>query len=213
MFLIERIAHKTAVIISQNLKLDKDREMILDYGAFNILQIAWSFLLIIILGTVLNVLEGAVVFAITVSILRKYSGGVHASSPNQCAVLGAIISVLFPLFVNSILGYTDLTFIILVFVAFYPLLSLIVYKLAPVDSPAKPIVKVKKIQQLKKRSILVLNIFFIITFILIIHFIKLNSYFFIRTALYILAGLIWQTFTLTSMGHNVIHRLDSFIKI
>lgn len=85
MFLIERLSNRIGNKIANNLELDKDTEEIIVYGAFSVLQVIWALSCVIILGTVCNVLVESVIIALTAATYRKYSGGIHANTPNKCA--------------------------------------------------------------------------------------------------------------------------------
>ncbi len=85
MFLIERLSNKIGNKIANNLELDKDTEEIIAYGAFSVLQTIWALLCVVILGAMCNVLVESVIIALTAAAYRKYSGGIHANTPNKCA--------------------------------------------------------------------------------------------------------------------------------
>src|SRR5690242_19961453 len=93
MFFLEKLSNDLALKMSYYLKLNKDQEEIIAYGAFNLIQTAWCILLVLLFGAVFSVTIKAFSISFIISILRKYSGGAHSSSPNRCALIGAIISV------------------------------------------------------------------------------------------------------------------------
>ncbi len=75
MFFIEQISNKIGSKISSNLNLDKDTQEIITYGAFAVLQILWSFLCVVILGYICNVLLESIIISLVIAVFRKYSGG------------------------------------------------------------------------------------------------------------------------------------------
>ncbi len=102
MFLIEQFSNKIGNKIANSLELDRDTEEIITYGAFSLLQTIWALLCVVVLGAICNVLIESIIITLTAATYRKYSGGIHANTPNKCAFLGAIIFVGFALIVKNI---------------------------------------------------------------------------------------------------------------
>lgn len=208
MFVIEKLSKIISSKIALKLKMDKDHEEIMAYGAFNLIQILWSIFLVIVFGIVFGVLEDALIIIFTISLLRKYSGGAHASSPNRCAIIGAIVSVGLALIVQRLFSqFSNITVIILGIVSllfsYYT-----VYRLAPVDSLAKPIRKLEKKQYLKKCSIIILNLLLGLIMILVYLHVKYGKGILLNVIECIYLGVLWQAFTLTTMGHKILNKLN-----
>lgn len=213
MFLIDKISRSLASKISSTLSLDKDQEKIIAYGAFNLIQIFYCVVLVIIFGFAFGVLIESLVILFSESILRKYSGGVHSGSPNRCAAIGTIFSVGLGLLAKYMSIHINFEFIIGFGVLTFIFAFTTVYKLAPVDNPSKPIKKEKTRLRLKKASINVLYfLFFVSTILLILYYIHgaltLKVY-----TLCVFLGVIWQAFSLTKLGHAVLKRIDTFLDI
>ncbi|WP_415564680.1 accessory gene regulator ArgB-like protein, partial [Clostridium sporogenes] len=167
MFFIEHVSNKIGNKISSNLDLDKDTEEIITYGAFAVLQILWSFLCVVILGYICNVLIESIIISLTIATFRKHSGGIHANSPNKCAIFGAIICVGFALMVKNINIGLNLVFIsMLIFTFIYSCYA--IYRFVPVDTKAKPIENIDEKLRLKKCSFLIIGILFLIEILLIL---------------------------------------------
>ncbi|WP_411682629.1 accessory gene regulator ArgB-like protein [Clostridium thailandense] len=213
MFLIEKISNKIGNKIALNLDLDKDNEEIIAYGAFNLLQAIFCIFWVVILGIILKVLVQALIISFSWALLRKYSGGAHASTPNRCAGIGAvetsalalIVNEVFPLFSIEIIGFI----LVLCMVSSYYIIN----KLAPVDSEAKPIVKLETRKRLKRNSIRVLNLFAIIIIILGIIYFRSGSKFFLNTIEALLLGVMWQASTLTAKGHQLLYKIEDVLNI
>lgn len=202
--------------ISNNLKnelnLDEDKASIIEYGLFAFFHMSISILLVAVIGLIFNVMIEALIISFVVAILRKFSGGAHASTALNCAIVGVLISVI-PAHIVKNLNF-NINYIIFIGIPLYIISLIIVYKLAPVDSPNKPIKKKEKIKKLKKGSIILLSIYMIIVaFNVIIYYISKNYIFLVYSAC-IYIGLLWQVFTLTKYGHILVNIVDSlFIKI
>lgn len=211
MYLIEKISHSLALKVSTTLQLGEEQKSVIVYGAINLMQIIYSAVLAVIGGLVFRVLPETLVVLTSESLLRKYSGGVHSSSPNRCAVIGTIFSV----GLGMMAKHLNLEFNVILVAGILVFLwaSIVVYKLAPVDSQAKPIRKEKTRLRLKKYSILALCCLFIVSAVLIL-VIKLYGTLTIQKyILCIYLGVIWQVFSLTKLGHAVLGKLDAFLDI
>ena len=146
MYNIEKVANHLAGQISSALKFDKDYEEVLAYGAFSILQTLNTIVLILLFGLLFKVPLEAFVISLGASILRKYSGGAHASTPGRCAVLGVGAFVTLGILVKYLVRFDSIVNLLLVFACF-GISYFIISKKAPKDTPNKPITnsEVKKI--------------------------------------------------------------------
>lgn len=207
---MERLCKDIANKIAIELNLDNDNEEVIAYGTFAILHITLCIILVIVFGALFHVLLEALIISFTVSILRKYSGGVHASTPGICAAIGTFACV----------GLAEVALIISRFFSFWSLLILgiiifitayyIIYKLAPVDSPSKPIKKAEKRKRMKKACNMLLSFYLIIEIInIVVYFISGNRSFVVYSVC-IYLGVIWQVSTLTNSGDLVLRKIDSF---
>lgn len=213
MYLIERISVKIGHNVADSLNADKNKEEVITYGAVIMFQTLFSILLVLILGYTFNVFTEALTISFSGSILRKYSGGVHSASPNRCAVIGAVISVslgITAVFISKNISLTMITFLILIGLIYT---YCYIWKYAPADSQQKPITNTLKKKHLKKASIMIATIMYIIVCILILIYKYSHNIILLIYAVCITFGVVWQTFSLTYFGHNVLHRIDSiFIK-
>lgn len=207
---MEKLTNKISSKIADELKLDNDNREVIAYGIFAIFSIALSIIFVAVFGIIFHVAIEALVVCFTGSILRKYSGGVHATTPTRCVIVGVVVCVGEALFLSAIspLINRDLLIIsgIVVFMAAY----YFVYKLAPVDSAAKPIKKKEKIIRMKKSSIFILNAYVVIVIVNIILYMHFKDKRFSTYSLCIYGGTVWQIFTLTKFGHGVMNKVDAF---
>lgn len=208
MFLIERASKSLASGIASNLNLDREREEVLAYGAFALLQTVWSILLVIILGAIFGVLGEALAVSLAISFLRKYSGGAHSTSPNRCALIGAILSLalaFLAIFSGRVIGFYGPVFI---GAPGFLISCIVVRSLAPVDSPSKPIKKQEKRNRLKRASLNMLCLLILVATILYAVYYIYNSESALIYGLCISAGVTWQAFTLTKQGHIILEAID-----
>lgn len=210
---MEKLCNKIANKISIQLGFDDDKKEVLAYGAFALIQMFISIALVLIFGLVFNVAVEALIISFVVSILRKYSGGVHASSPSACLFIGTIICVGLAILIKSLLlSMINIKVFLILGAMFFIWSYYILVKLAPVDSSNKPIKREKKRKRMKKGSIIVLSVYLIISlmYIVIFHYFGGNQ--FIIYAGCICVGVLWQTFTLTKFGFLTITNIDTLFK-
>lgn len=211
MSIIENLSFKFVGLAKKNLNFDSNEAEIIMYGAINLLQTINAILWVIIVGFFTGTLYETFLCSITSSTLRKYSGGVHASSPIRCAIIGATTSGLFGIFVNRIFYKSNIN-IVIAFCIFSIITSLIiVIRNAPVDCIEKPIDYESKII-FKRKSIILVALITIV--IIAIFFINIGHYchIFIKSMESTSIGILWQSFTLTKMGIGLLTKVDLGLK-
>jgi accessory gene regulator B len=209
---MEKFCNNFASKIALELKLDKDRKEVIAYGTFAILQTVLAIVFVIVFGLIFHVAVEALIVSFTASILRKYSGGAHASSPSKCIVIGTIICVGQAIIIRvAISPFANTSLLLLIGAIIFMMSYYLIYKLAPVDSMSKPIRNKEKRYRMKKGSIYVLNAYLILGLLNVV----LYSYFgergFAVYTLCICGGITWQAFTLTKIGHIVVNKTDTFL--
>lgn len=206
---LELLSRNISNNLKRELNLDEDKRSIIEYGIFAFFQMVISILLVAIIGLIFNVMIEALIISFTGAILRKFSGGAHASNSTNCAVSGAFISIIPAYIIKNIILNSN--YITIVGILLYIISFIIIYKLAPVDSPNKPIKKKEKIKRLKRGSIIILSIYmiFVAINVRIYYFNGMNLLLIYSSCIYI--GILWQVFTLTKYGHIIVNKMDSLL--
>ncbi|WP_026888838.1 accessory gene regulator ArgB-like protein [Clostridium beijerinckii] len=212
MSLTEKIATKIGNNSKLFLNINEEQEQIIVYGAINLFQMLFSILWVIIAGLLFRVFYEALIFSITASILRKYSGGVHASSPSRCVIIGTFSAVLAGILINNIFYTINSITVAVISGAIIIFAFTTVLKNAPVDSIKKPITNIETRKQFKRKSIFVIFIFLFIIIILFIFNEKFSELYYIKLIESISVGVLWQTITLTKNGINFLNKVDFFLK-
>ncbi len=209
--MVDRAAHFIATRIGNTLDMDKGKIDVLEYGAFGILQTVLSLIAFVIFGLVFNVLPEILVISFAASVLRKYTGGVHASSPLRCIVMGVMIFGIFSLIAKYVAGnMTILPMCFVVLVCFLAAFAAVkIY--APVDSVKKPIKDPSKRARLRKQAFVLLFILLLVTLglLAVTYFdndLNLGNFIFS-----ICIAIIWQVFTLLPKGQAVFLYLDKVL--
>ncbi len=209
MYSIENICKKISIDIGAELKLNDENVAVINYGLFAVIQILISIILAFLLGAIFNVVVESLIILCSISILRQSSGGVHASSPSICTAVGTILSVGMAIVITNI--NIDIKSVICVGSIIFAWSYYIIFKLAPVDSAAKPIKTEAKRKRLKRSSISILSVYFVIVIgnIIVYYVTKKVDLLMYSGCIYI--GLLWQVFSLTKSGHVVLGKLDAFL--
>ena len=215
--MMEKLVKKIADITAEKLGYDEEKASVISYGLLALAQMLALFILSSLIGIIFRCfLECFIIFLFT-GLLRKFTGGAHSKTLLGCMILAIFIIgllgifskyALISVFVNLLMN--NLYFIVYLITAllFLPCIILI-YKVAPVDSPNKPIRKPEKRRKLKKQSVVAILIYLTIVVILLLLAPSNIAYFTAAVALCISS--IWQCFTLTKPGHKFISTID-FIK-
>ncbi|MHB1485803.1 MAG: accessory gene regulator ArgB-like protein [Saccharofermentanales bacterium] len=206
---MDRLAARLASKIAQELSFSDEKRQVVEYGLIAILQSILIVTLVLLLGALFRIFMEAAILCFGVSILRKYSGGVHASTSLSCTMVTIIFCISGGLLMSLVsqTGILQLTlFIITLFVFIYAFI--ISFRNAPVDSPNKPIRTVLKKHKMKMYTIYILSSYFLISMILLY---QSRSPFFISALLCLLLSVLWQISTLTKPGKIVLESVDHLI--
>ena len=203
---IGELSSKIATKIVMETDGDEERKSVIEYGIFAMIQTGIAIICTVIFGLLFNILVESLIVSFSISILRKCSGGVHATSPTRCTVIGTLICILISklvIIININSMYSMILGVIAFIISYYT-----VYKLAPVDSKNKPIKKLERRKKLKRKSINIINIYLIISivFIIIYHFYNIHNVIIYFECLYL--GMLWQVISLTKIGHLAVNKLD-----
>ncbi|MBW9149910.1 accessory gene regulator B family protein [Clostridium sp. CM028] len=209
---MEKLSDNIANKVALELSLDEDNREVIAYGTFALMQMFISIILVFLFGLLFHVAFEALIISFTASILRKYSGGVHASSPGICTFIGTIVcvgeAILISLLMSSVV---NLKLIIIIGTLIFIWSYYIIYKLAPVDSASKPIVKEEKRKRMKKGSTILLSVYLIISVFIILLYINSGGINLLFYTLCLYSGILWQAFTLTAPAHLLIGKVDTFL--
>lgn len=209
---MEKLSNNIANKVASELSLDQDNREIIAYGTFAFIQMLFSIILVFLFGLLFHVAFEALIISFTGAILRKYSGGVHASSPWICNFIGTIVCVGQAIIISLLISLVvNLYLVVIPGIVIFIWSYYIIYKLAPVDSASKPIIKKEKRNRMKKGSIILLSVYLVITVFLILLYVSSGEKKLIFYALCLYSGILWQAFTLTTPGHLLVGKVDTFL--
>ncbi len=212
MNVFERMSGFLAGGLAGKLGVDQQQKDVLAYGAYSILYTAWSIFLLFVTGLIMDTMGEIIVLSTASSILRRYSGGAHATSPHRCAMTGVVVFGVLAFGVKLFAEFSYL-YMVVYFAVAYGIARYLIWRHAPVDTPTKPIRDEQRKMQFKRMSNRVVDV----SFGTILAFGILNrgkpGDFYIWVSLAISTGLLWQAFTLTTYGNMFINFFDKILKI
>lgn len=208
---IEKASKSFAKVVSSNLSLDYDHEEVLAYGAFALIQTVLSILAIAAFGLVFGVFAESMIISFAAAILRKFSGGAHATKPLNCAVIGMIIFGVLALLVKHLLINMEFVYLAGLIIAEFAFVFYVMFKYSPVGSINKPLKNADKRKRLKKQSLIFTASMLIVDIVLTGAYIHTYNIQFLSIAICISTGILWQSITLVSLGHIIIDSLDKFM--
>ena len=175
-----------------------------------IIQIVTTVVLALLFGLLVGAPVEALIVCFSVSILRKYSGGAHASDADFCTVISIVYCTLAAVASRFLLAvYHPVAMLAAILVA-YLVTWWIAYRYVPVDSPNKPITSEKKIRRMRKGSFIIIVSY--LAFQLVFFFAGNQRQVFRSYGISLLLGLCWQAFTLTPMGAILLNKLNDLPK-
>lgn len=198
------LSKKAAAHMRKNLNFGDEEEEIVVYGFEMLFNFFFTLALICLTAWLLGCLPTALTATLVVLLLRSFSGGAHSSASINCAFISAAVAALTGK-ASIICGSQMPAIANIIFILAVLLISLrIMWVLAPVDSPAKPITSESRRRQLRGLSLAAVALISIVQLALL----KLNYSLFARYSLAAGLGVAWQSFTLTPMGHKFISIFD-----
>ncbi|MGI6686648.1 MAG: accessory gene regulator ArgB-like protein [Bacillota bacterium] len=170
--------------ISREIKLDDEKRLVVAYAIENLLLSILGFFLILLVGALFGAALPAAITALSGGLLRRLSGGAHASTPLKCMLYSSLGYGLVAAGGYHLSKLIVINNLYLMLVLLFSLLIVTIY--APVDCPAKRIYSVGLRKRLKTGSIC-----FVLLNMALVMFIDLES-----IKLFMSLGTLVQTFTL-----------------
>lgn len=206
---MDKLALKLANRIALELSFSDERKQVIEYGLIAIFQSILILSFVLVLGAILNIFMEAVILSFAVSILRKYSGGTHASTSMSCALVSVVFCLGGGLLMRSISETGILPVYLYAIDSIVFIFAFIIsLRNAPVDSPNKPIRTERKKHRMKMTTLVILSFYFLISLILLY---QSRSPIFVSWLLCLLLSVIWQVSSLTKPGKIVLEGLDHLI--
>lgn len=209
---IERLADSFSRTISQYLNYDEEQKEVIAYGIFVFLHSIWSLVILFAIGYFLGILLPLFFLVMSASILRKFSGGAHCSSANRCTVAGILIYIPLGFLTDAFCRFRKPWVSFLYLFVCLVVITILLFRYCPVDSANKPIKKAEKRKQLRRNSFYFLAFCWLAATILYIIGMAVSNQSLKMIGISITTGLLWQSFTLSPLGHRFMAFVDRVLK-
>lgn len=153
---------KISLYLSENQNISKDDEELYEYAAKVMVHGIINIAITILIGILFGMLKECVCLFITFFILRKFTGGLHASKYIYC-LISSIVLMIFSLF---IIKYFEQNSYHSLFLGILIVSTVVIWIFSPIDNKRKKLsIKEKKVY--KYFSVILSLIFLLIVLILI----------------------------------------------
>ncbi len=197
-------SRELAGYLRKTLALTEEQEEIAAYSLLILFQTVVSMLGISLVAWLAGCLSAALAALFTSAFLRSFSGGAHCTSPARCTILSILTVPLFGTLATNLTPFFPRPLLALVILTGGALAFAVVWRLAPVDSPAKPITSPRERQRFRYLSVSA------VAGIVTLQSVLLGFHASNMAALILAAemGMLWQVFSLTRIGHRFVARID-----
>lgn len=210
---IEKISLNLSENLGDKLNKNKEEKEVLNYGIFVVIHTLMGLIATVLIGIITGMIIEIIIIFITSSWFKRYTGGVHATTPEKCLLISSILSLILSLFCKYIIFNININYIFII--GFFSIMTFyyIINKKCPVSSKNKSLKRENTRRKLRKKAFNLLNRYFILLIILYIiyNFICIDI---IKTIIIsCILGIILQMIVLTEIGENFIIILDSSLNI
>ncbi|MBP3929994.1 MAG: accessory gene regulator B family protein [Peptostreptococcaceae bacterium] len=212
MELIERMSYNIALKIGSKTNKTNEEIEVINYGVFVIIHTIIALILTALTGYIIRKPIQIIIITIISASLKRYSGGVHATSPNRCLIIGILISLISVYISEILFKYNNSINLIIISLISIFLSIIIFYKKAPVGNKNKPLKKVETRNIMRKKLFFLLKIYYIS--ILVFSIMILNGSLTVKYVKYIYCiqlGVLLQAFSITNIGEVIVLKLDEIL--
>ncbi len=203
------INQRIALYLKNKLDLSNDDEEVMVYSLELLSHTLISTFSVLLVSLLIGSFRESLVVLVVMYFLKSFSGGAHCSSAFRCLIFSVLIIPFFGIISLFLSRYTSMNVLISMSVFCILFSSIIIFLLAPVDSPAKPINSAKHRQNLRILSFSFLIILAVTQLVLII----LEPISLASIIICINISMFWQAFMLTKQGHAFIDCCDQFLTV
>lgn len=209
MGIIEEVSLNLSTKLGNRLDKNEEEKEILNYGLFIIIHTFISIIITILVGLITGMIIEISLITITSALFKRYTGGVHASTPERCLIIGVILSLILSILCRTIVTNIDISNIALIIIIIISFSYCMIYYKCPVSSKNKPLNNKKTRNRLKNKAITLLNIYIVLLIILYVTYYILKLRIVKSIIVSLMLGLFLQMIVLTKTGTKFIKLLDN----
>lgn len=210
---IEQVSLYIANNLGAKLNKTKEEVAVIKYGLFVMLHTSLIIAVTLIVGLVTNSVKEIMIISLCSAMLKRYSGGVHASSPTRCLVIGVSMSTMLTFICNFIVIRLSSKELLPILIIGLMISYFVIYKRCPIGSSKKPLKNLEKRKLLRKKSFNVMNIYSVMIIFLYSMYVNFHSNYIKSVCVSILFGALIQIFALSKMGENIIKGTDRLLDL
>ena len=209
MGIIEKISLNLSTRLGDRLDKDEEEKLVLNYGLFMIIHTFIALVITLLVGLMTGMLIEITLISVTSSIFKRYTGGVHSSTPEICLIISVILSLILSILCRLIVVNINMNNIILIGVIVISFAYYMIYYKCPIPSKNKPLNNKKIRKKLKKKAFNLLHIYIILLIILYIIYYILKLSIVKSIMVSFMLGIFLQMAVLTNIGTRFINLLDT----
>ncbi len=175
--MVSKLAKNIAHFFVVQKIVEKPKEAIYAYGMELLLSDVLNTLIVLLIALISHTLSAVIIFSAVFMGLRKFVGGYHANSHLSCMFTLVVVMLIFSYGICNV----SEKYVCIVSIGFVVISIPVVFKLAPVPHPNKPVSDEKKVK-LKKRSRILILLLSLLALLLIMF--QLN-----KISLYVSSGI------------------------
>ena len=162
--MIDKISEKILNILSNENQTEEQREILL-FGITRIVEDIPKAIGIIITGFILGIIKEMLIVTLVIILYKTLTGGVHAKTNWGCFIY-SLVFYLAIIYMAKFIVFTDISkYSMYAIIYIFSIYTIIVY--VPADVPEIPKVNLNLRKTLKIKSIIMLNLIYVITLLLI----------------------------------------------
>lgn len=206
---IEKVSLNLSDKLGTKLNKTAEEKSVLNYGLFVMLHTTIGVVVTFLVGLITGMVLEMMTISIVTAWLKRYTGGVHASTPERCAIIGVLLSFTLSIGTKKLESILDFKGLILLTIVVLSFSYYIVYKKCPVPSKNKPLKKDSTRKKLRKKAFNLITIFLILIVLLSVVYFTFSIQIAKIICISVILGIGLQIFVLTRIGSRVIHMLDN----
>lgn len=162
--MLNKISNKILELMSNKDTTEQDKEILL-FGITRIVEDIPKTLGIIIIGLILGIIKEMSVVTLVIMLYKTLTGGVHAKTNWGCFIYSVIfyLAIIYTSKLLLLTGVSKYGMYSIIYI--FSLYTILVY--VPADVPEIPKVNVKLRKTLKIKSVIMLNVIYILTLLVI----------------------------------------------
>lgn len=162
--MIDKISNKILELISNKNQTDEEKQVLL-FGITRIVEDIPKTIGIIIIGFILGIIKEMAIVTLVIMLYKTLTGGVHAKTNWGCFIY-SVIFYLAIIYTSKFLILTDISkYSMYTIIYIFSLYTIFVY--VPADVPEIPKVNLKLRKSLKIKSVIMLNLIYLVCLIFI----------------------------------------------